>query len=393
MGCGSCSTVKGTTSPGCRNNGSCGTSGCNKLSVFNWLGNMESIPGAITFNIAEIHFKGTRKEFFRIPEGLEIKEGDLVAVEGNPGHDIGRVSLTGDLVRLQIRKKGLHADSPEIKNIYRTARPGDIEKWEEARSAEANTLQRSKAIISKLNLAMKLSDVEYQGDKKKAVFYYTADQRVDFRELIKRLAEEFGVRIEMKQIGMRQEAGRLGGIGDCGRELCCSTWLSNFKSVTTNSARYQNLSLNPARLAGQCGKLKCCLNYELDVYLDALKNFPDTSVPLRTGRGTAIHQKTDIFKRLVWYSFSNAAGGSAEGAASDNWIPVPVERAQRIILMNKQGTTPADLLEGGLPPAPVKEPDYEDVVGQDSLTRMDKKKRKNNKRRNPHHRPQGKEKK
>jgi cell fate regulator YaaT (PSP1 superfamily) len=297
MGCSSCSTSTGDTSPGCKNNGTCGTSGCNKLNVYNWLADMELPQGEKSYNIVEVRFKGSRKEFFRNSEYLELKTGDMVAVEGNPGHDIGTVSIAGELVRFQLKKKGVTEDSDEIKALYRLARPADVEKFNAVKALEVETMYRARSIALSLNLRMKLSDVEYQGDGKKATFFYTAEERVDFRELIKKLAEEFKVRIEMRQIGMRQEASRLGGIGSCGRELCCSTWLTDFKVVSTSAARYQNLSLNPLKLAGQCGKLKCCLNYELDSYIDAIADIPDSNSRLETKKGYALHRKTDIFQK------------------------------------------------------------------------------------------------
>ena len=294
MGCssGGCNTEKNGIPAGCNNNGSCGTSdGCNKLSVFDWLGNMNLPEGQNRFDIVEIRFKNSRKEFFRNTNSLNINVGDVIAVESNSGHDIGTVSLTGELVKLQLKKHNVNFDSEEIKKIYRKAKQLDIEKWREAQSLEINTMYRARTIALNLGLQMKLSDVEYQGDKSKAIFYYTADARVDFRELIKLLADEFKVRIEMKQIGARQEASRLGGIGSCGRELCCSSWLTDFRTVSTSAARYQQLSLNPLKLAGQCGKLKCCLNYELDSYLDALKEFPEMDgKKLQTKKGDAFLQ-------------------------------------------------------------------------------------------------------
>lgn len=366
---------------------SCGTGGCNKLNVFDWLAEMELPPGQKPFNILEVRFKGSRKEFFRNIENIGLKTGDIVAVESSPGHDIGTVSLSGELVKLQLKKKGLTESSDEIKNLYRLARSADIEKWESVKSLENKTMFRAREIATLLNLKMKLSDVEYQGDGKKATFYYTADERVDFRELIKRLAEEFRIRVEMKQIGMRQEAGRLGGIGSCGRELCCSTWLTDFKTVSTSAARYQNLSLNPAKLAGQCGKLKCCLNYELDSYLDALKDLPDASVHLQTEKGTAVHQKTDIFKRLMWYTYLNPENREGHVMHSDNWVALPLNRIKEIMEMNKLNRKPADL-RGEEYIEEIAGPDYTDMVGQDSLTRMDKRKKKK-KKKNKHRQQPG----
>ena len=370
MGCssGGCNTEKNGIPAGCNNNGSCGTSdGCNKLSVFDWLGNMNLPEGQNRFDIVEIRFKNSRKEFFRNTNSLNINVGDVIAVESNSGHDIGTVSLTGELVKLQLKKHNVNFDSEEIKKIYRKAKQTDIEKWREAQSLEINTMYRARTIALNLGLQMKLSDVEYQGDKSKAIFYYTADARVDFRELIKLLADEFKVRIEMKQIGARQESSRLGGIGSCGRELCCSSWLTDFRTVSTSAARYQQLSLNPLKLAGQCGKLKCCLNYELDSYLDALKEFPEMEgKKLQTKKGEAFLQKTDIFKRTMWFSYRSDPGV---------FIPLDLKTVHSILELNAKGEMPE-----ALTPA-VKvidkiintEPNFENVVGQDSLTRFDRK--------------------
>ena len=373
MGCVGCSTGNGATSNGlpggCNNNGSCGVgdSGCKKLNVFDWLANMELPNNQAAFDIVEVRFKNSRKDFFRNVNNLQLHVGDVIAVEASPGHDIGVVSISGELVRLQMKKKGVVITSEEIKKVYRKAKPNDIEKWQEAQNLEQATMYRARTIAIKLSLQMKISDVEYQGDKTKAVFYYTADDRVDFRELIKVLADEFKVRIEMRQIGARQEAGRLGGIGSCGRELCCATWLTDFRSVSTSAARYQQLSLNPMKLAGQCGKLKCCLNYELDSYLDALKDFPEVSnVKLETDKGRAFHQKTDIFKRIMFFSYTSEP---------DNFIALSVDRVKEIIELNKTGLKPADLEVKSAMKIIEKKPDYENVVGQDSLTRFDKTKK------------------
>ena len=370
MGCssGGCNTEKNGIPAGCNNNGSCGTSdGCNKLSVFDWLGNMNLPEGQNRFDIVEIRFKNSRKEFFRNTNSLNINVGDVIAVESNSGHDIGTVSLTGELVKLQLKKHNVNFDSEEIKKIYRKAKQLDIEKWREAQSLEINTMYRARTIALNLGLQMKLSDVEYQGDKSKAIFYYTADARVDFRELIKLLADEFKVRIEMKQIGARQEASRLGGIGSCGRELCCSSWLTDFRTVSTSAARYQQLSLNPLKLAGQCGKLKCCLNYELDSYLDALKEFPEMDgKKLQTKKGDAFLQKTDIFKRTMWFNYRSDPGV---------FIPLDLKTVHSILELNAKGEMPEALT----PSIKVidkiinTEPNFENVVGQDSLTRFDRK--------------------
>ena len=391
MGCSGCSsgrgcgTVSGTLPGGCRNNGSCGTGGCNKLGVFNWLSNMELPAGQQAFDIMEIRFKNSRKEFFKNVNNLPLVEGDTVAVEASPGHDIGIISLTGELVKLQMSKKGINPSSEEIKKIYRKAKQTDIDKWLEAQSLENETMHKARTMAVNLKLAMKISDVEYQGDRTKAIFFYTAEARVDFRELIKVMAEQFKVRIEMRQIGARQEASRLGGIGSCGRELCCSTWLTDFRSVNTSAARYQQLSLNPLKLAGQCGKLKCCLNYELDTYLDALKEYPSAEVKLQAKMGTAIHMKTDIFKRVVWYAYDGQF---------HNPFALPVERVQAVIAMNSKGELPEELKEV-VTVVKKKEPDYENVVGQDSINRFDRsnkpnnnnKRRFNNKNRRPNNRP------
>jgi cell fate regulator YaaT (PSP1 superfamily) len=388
MGCGSCGTTAGGVSAGCGNNGTCGTSGCNKLNVYNWLSDMELPDGQYQYPIVEVRFKGSHKDFFRKQENIDLKTGDVVAVEGSPGHDIGTISLAGELVRLQLKKKRVAEDSPEIKTLYRIARPHDIEKWESVKALESSTMFRARTIANSFGLKMKLSDVEYQGDGKKATFYYTAEDRVDFRELIKKLAEEFRIRVEMKQVGMRQEASRLGGIGSCGRELCCSTWLTNFKAVSTSAARYQNLSLNPAKLAGQCGKLKCCLNYELDSYLDAIKDIPDANIRLQTMKGTAVHQKTDIFKRLLWYSLITEK--KDEDHHSDKWIVISVDHAKEIIEMNRNNQKPEDLADPDVEEI-IAGPDYTDMVGQDSLTRMDhrkKKKKKKNRNKKRSHNPQ-----
>lgn len=367
-------------SKSCTTGGSCSTGGCNKLNVYDWLSDMALPAGQKPFDIIEIRFKGTRKEYFRNKDNFSLGVGDVVTVESMPGHDVGVVSLAGELVRLQLKKKNIAETSDTIKAVYRKAKQPEIDKWHEMRTREKPVLMRTRDIIKALNLQMKLSDVEYQADGKKATFYYTADDRVDFRELIKRLADEFRTRVEMRQVGMRQEAGRLGGIGSCGRELCCSTWLTDFRTVTTGAARYQNLALNPAKLAGQCGKLKCCLNYELDSYIDALRDFPNVNTVLETEKGRAFHRKTDIFKRMMWFAFSPEAGqGEAEAGFDGNWIPLPVDRVNEIIAMNKKNERPPELR---IPEEAEIEyrPDFENVVGQDRIDRMDHKKKKNKKR-------------
>jgi cell fate regulator YaaT (PSP1 superfamily) len=369
MGCSSgCGTGTNGVPAGCNSNGSCGTSdGCNKLTVFDWLGNMGLPEGQKPFDIVEVRFKNSRKEFFRNTNNLILNVGDAIAVEATSGHDMGTVSLTGELVKLQLKKRNVNFDSEEIRKVYRKAKQSDIDKWREAQALETSTMYRARTIALKLGLEMKLSDVEFQGDKSKAVFYYTADARVDFRELIKVLADEFRVRIEMRQIGARQEASRLGGIGSCGRELCCSTWLTDFRTVNTSAARYQQLSLNPLKLAGQCGKLKCCLNYELDSYVDALKEFPEMDgKKLLTKKGDAFLQKTDIFKRMMWFSYRGEPGV---------FIPMDVKAVHAILEANAKGEIP-DALTPTFKVTEkiiVAEPNFENVVGQDSLTRFDRK--------------------
>ncbi|MBI4946064.1 MAG: hypothetical protein HY840_06660 [Bacteroidetes bacterium] len=372
-----CGTVSGQLPGGCRNNGACGIGGCNKLNVFDWLSDMELPGGQKVFDCVEIRFKNSRKEFYRNLNTFSLKVGDVVAVEASPGHDIGIVSLTGELVRTQMKKKNVNSESPEIKKVYRLAKQTDIDKWKEAQALEQDTMMKARTIARFLKLEMKISDVEYQGDKNKAIFYYTAEGRVDFRQLIRDFASTFKVRVEMKQITLRHEASRVGGIGDCGRELCCSTWLADFRAVNTTAARYQQLSINPIKLAGQCGKLKCCLNYELDSYLDAIKDFPNPEIKLETTQGLAFHMKTDIFKRKMWYVYENERGV---------FIELSVDRVKEVIALNKAGKKPDELRVAALVSVPmIKEPDYQNVVGQDSISRFDRGKSKsgsNNRNRN-----------
>ncbi|WP_291720856.1 stage 0 sporulation family protein [Bernardetia sp.] len=342
MSCNSCATTaqnknideKDTNNEepkGCQSNGNCGTSGCNRLNSFDWLSQME-LPDTKPFEIIEVKFKGGRKAFCRNINGLHLITGDAVVLEVERGFHVGHVSLQGELVRLQMRKKRIKTNDESICNILRKASQADVDKLIEARNRELPTMYRTREIINQLNLAMKLSDVEYQADCSKATFYYSADARVDFRELIRLLAGEFRIRIEMRQISLRQEASRVGGIGVCGRELCCSTWLTDFKPVSTSAARYQNLSLNTAKLSGQCGKLKCCLNYELDTYLDALKDIPEVKY-LRTQEGEAQLQKTDIFKKLMWFSYN-----------SENvWYSLTIEEVEKVLSLNKKNEFPSSL--------------------------------------------------
>ncbi len=378
MACTNCSTgsAKDGTPRGCKNNGTCGTDSCNKLTVFDWLSNMSLPGGQEPFNCVEVRFKNGRKEFFRNAEKLTLSIGDIVATDASPGHDVGIVTLTGELVKIQMKKKNVDPEG-EVAKVYRKATQKDIDIWIEARDKEEPMKVRAREIAIKLNLEMKISDIEFQGDASKATFYYTANDRVDFRQLIKDFAKEFNTRIEMKQVGFRQEAARLGGVGSCGRELCCSTWLTDFRSVNTAAARYQQLSLNPQKLAGQCGKLKCCLNYELDTYLDALKDFPETETKLYTEKGDAVCQKLDIFKGLMWFAYTNDFA---------HWHVLKVEQVKEIIAINKQKKKVAAIEDFAIEiTEEAVENNFQNVVGQDSLTRFDqpKKKKRPNKKRKP----------
>ena len=374
MSCNSCSTGKDGQPKGCKNNGTCGTDSCNKLTVFDWLANMSLPQGEEPFIGVEVRFKNGRKEYYKNTENLTLSIGDIVATQAQSGHDIGMVTLTGELVRIQMKRKKVNIDDEEnVLKIYRKASQKDIDIWSEARDKEEPMKVKARQFAIDLKLQMKISDIEYQGDASKATFYYTAEERVDFRELIKLFAKEFRTRIEMKQVGFRQEASRLGGIGSCGRELCCSTWLTDFRSVSTSAARYQQLSLNPLKLAGQCGKLKCCLNNELDAYLDALKEFPKTDTKLYTEKGTAVCQKTDIFKGFMWFAY--------EGEWM-NWHKLTTAQAREIIELNKKKQKIASLEEYASELVEDTKADFENVVGQDSLTRFDSPKRKNKRRNN-----------
>lgn len=370
--CSTCATgVDGVKTGGCGSggcgSGGCQTDGCNKLSVFDWLSDME-IPVQDRFDIIEVRFKAGRKDFFRNEKKISLYPGDAVVVDVPNGHHIGYVSLQGELVRLQMKKKKVEEDE-NVRGLYRKATQRDLEKYEEVKKRELTTMYRTREIIQEMKLEMKLTDVEFQADNTKATFYYSAEERVDFRELIKVLASEFKIRVEMRQISLRQEAGRIGGIGVCGRELCCSTWLTDFKSISTNAARYQNLSLNPNRLSGQCGRLKCCLNYELETYMEALKDIPEVEAPLLTEKGEAQLQKTDIFRKIMWFGYEN----------ENAWIPVGIERVSEIIAMNREGNKPASLLED-------TEPEGEEAAAtlNSDLEELDKKyqHRKKKKRRN-----------
>lgn len=369
MGCASCSTTsEDGVALGCNNNGGCSTGGCNKMNVFDWLSNMDA-PIVSDFDIVEIRFKNGRKDFFRNSNDLDLTTGDAVVVDVPNGHHVGHVSLQGELVRLQMSKRQVE-NNDDIKTIYRLASQKDLDKYREVKKREMPTLYRTRQIIQDLKLGMKLTDVEFQADNTKATFYYSADDRVDFRELIKSLASEFKIRVEMRQISLRQEAGRLGGIGSCGRELCCSTWLGDFKSVSTQAARYQNLSLNPSKLSGQCGRLKCCLNYELETYIEALKDIPEVEKPLETERGRAKLQKTDIFRKIMWFGYDG----------DNTWYPLSADRVKEIIELNQKGKKPVTLAEDTI------EEVSEDLGLNSDLVAMDRKfsqgdKKKNNNRR------------
>ena len=333
---------------------------CNSLGVFDWLDDLKNL--ATSHDIIEVRFKNTRKGFYRNVNQLLLEQGDIVAVESSPGHDIGIVSLRGELVLEQMRKYNVSPDSESLKKIYRKAKPADVEKWKDSILLEIPTMLKAREITESMNLNMKIGDVEYQGDNTKAIFYYIAEERVDFRELIKVLAEEFRIRVEMRQVGARQEAGRIGGIGACGRQLCCSSWLINFTSVTTNTARVQDISLNPQKLAGQCSKLKCCINYEVDTYNDAKKDFPDLNKVLETMEGRYYFQKAEVFKKIIWYSDipdSNL-----------NMAALSVARVREIIKLNNKGKKPAKLLEP-IESISIDEVKDKEFLINESITRFD----------------------
>lgn len=356
---------------GCMTKGGCQCRSNKKLAVFDWLGDLPETLKDTDF--VEVQFKNTRKGFFLNSTKIPLEKGDVVAVEASPGHDIGEVTLMGRLVLLQMNKNNIDPERYEIRRVYRKAREVDIEKFNEAKAREQETMIKARQIADNLKLNMKIGDVEFQGDGNKAIFYYIADERVDFRQLIKVFAETFRIRIEMKQIGARQEAGRIGGIGPCGRELCCSGWMTNFNSVSTTAARQQDISLNPQKLAGQCGKLKCCMNFEVDTYVDAQKEFPSKEIPLETSDNTYHHFKTDVFKGLITYSTSKEFGA--------NLVTIDVERAKTVIALNKRGQRP-DILDVKTDANKPVNVDYTNVVGQDSLTRFDSGKKSPNKNNN-----------
>ena len=380
MGCVSCGSTKDGIPRGCKNNGTCGADGCNKLTVFDWLSDMR-VSGDKDHRV-EVRFKNGRKHFFETPKDLSLTVGDVVVTEvERGGYDVGVVSLTGSLVAVQIQHK--KAKGKSFSKVLRKASQHEIDTWSNARDREPEVQKRARELALSLGLAMKLSDVEFQGDGRKATFYYTAEGRVDFRQLIKDMASVFGIRIEMRQIGLREEASRLGGIGSCGRELCCSTWLTDLRAVNTSAARYQQLSLNPQKLAGQCGKLKCCLNFELDAYQDALKGFPKTDCKIKTEKGVAVCQKTDIFQGVMWFAY--------KGEWSV-WHKLSSDQARELIQKNKDGVL-VESIEAFAEQEDQKHKNsinFENVVGQDSLNRFDQKQ--NPKKRRSKRRPNQKNK-
>ncbi len=370
MGCDSCGTTGGKPG-GCKSNGSCGTNSCNRMNAYDWLVNLPISDAETACRVIEVSFsQGSRKEFFRNSTLQHFDKGDVVSVEGVSGFDVGEVQLTGEIVRLQLRKKGIEEFNPEMKRVLRRATDRDLDLWKQNKSREREGLIRARAISRQLRLNMKVSEVEIQADGKKGTFFYIAEDRVDFRELIKIFASEFKLKVEMRQIGARQESGKVGGIGSCGRELCCATWLTEFKSVNTAAARYQNLSINQTKLSGQCGRLKCCLNYELDTYLDALQGFPENADMLRVQRGTATLIKKDIFKNLMWYVLPDTT----------KQFPLTIERVNKIRALNNQGVIPDELEAVEVVSSKMKEvePEFVDVVGHitlKSLEKADKKRR------------------
>jgi cell fate regulator YaaT (PSP1 superfamily) len=380
MGCSSCGT--GGKVAGCKSNGGCSTGSCNRMNVHDWLSNLPFSDPSGSCKIVEITFNnGSRKDFYRNTTVHILEKGDLVAVEGVSGFDVGTVNITGEIVRLQMKKRNADETDPDIKKVLRRATDKDIEIWQQNKEREKEALIRARAIARQLNLEMKLTEVEIQADGRKATFFYIADDRVDFRELIKIYAKEFRVKVEMRQIGARQEAAKVGGIGSCGRELCCSTWLTDFKSVNTTAARYQNLSINQSKLSGQCGRLKCCLNYELDIYLDALQHFPDNADTLQIAKGTAILIKKDIFKNLMWYTMPD----------SSKQYPLTIERVRKIKQMNERNQVPDELEAVDVTTQKPKEvePEFVDVVGQISLRSLE---RAEKKKRHSHHQQHGQQK-
>jgi cell fate regulator YaaT (PSP1 superfamily) len=370
MGCSNCGTSKGGKPSGCKSNGGCSTGGCNRLNVYDWLANLPFSDPESGCRVIEVSFnQGSRKDYYRNATTQVFDKGDMIAVEGVSGFDVGEVTLTGEIVRLQLKKRGIEERNPDIRKVLRRATDKDLDIMQQNKARERDALIRSRAIARQLKLDMKMSEVEIQADGRKATFFYIADDRVDFRELIKIYAGEFRLKVEMRQIGARQEAAKVGGVGSCGRELCCSTWLTDFKSVNTTAARYQNLSINQSKLSGQCGRLKCCLNYELDTYLDALQNFPDNAETLQVAKGTANLIKKDIFKNLMWYVLPD----------SNKQYPLTIERVRKIRQLNMQNTIPETLdpveVSTGKPKE-TEETGFVDLVGQISLKALEKADRK-----------------
>ncbi|MCP9752759.1 regulatory iron-sulfur-containing complex subunit RicT [Ferruginibacter sp. HRS2-29] len=369
MACGSCGTAKGDAPGGCQSKGSCASGSCNRMNVHDWLANLPFSDPESSCRIVEVSFNnGSRKDYFKNTTLHYFERGEMIAVEGVNGFDVGMVNLTGELVRLQLKKHKIDEFNPDIKKVLRRATDIDLAKMKENKAREAQVLIRSRAMARVLKLDMKMAEVEVQADGRKATFFYIADDRVDFRELIKQYAGEFKVKVEMRQIGARQEAGKVGGIGSCGRELCCSTWLTDFKSVNTNAARYQNLSINQTKLSGQCGRLKCCLNYELDTYMDALQFFPNDADMLETAKGRAFLVKKDIFRNLMWYTM----------AESNKQYPLTLEMVKKIKAQNREGIRPEELETAEVVTGKPKEiePEYADIVGQISLKSLEKTTRK-----------------
>jgi cell fate regulator YaaT (PSP1 superfamily) len=381
MGCDSCGTGKPN---GCKSNGGCSTGGCNRMNTYDWLVNLPIYDMDDVCRVIEVSFNhGSRKDFFRNNSLQHFEKGELITVEGVSGFDVGEVSLTGEIVRIQMKKKGVDEFNPDMKKILRHSTDRDIEIWKQNKTREKDALIRSRAIARQLNLNMKMSEVEIQADGKKATFFYIADDRVDFRELIKIYASEFRLKVEMRQIGSRQEAGKVGGIGSCGRELCCATWLSDFKSVNTTAARYQNLSINQTKLSGQCGRLKCCLNYELDTYLDALQGFPENADMLQVARGIATLIKKDIFKNLMWYVLPD----------STKQYPLTIERVRKIRSLNQQNIIPEELEAVEVTSSKPKEvePEFVDVVGHITLKCLEKADKKKQQKAKEQRQPQQKQ--
>lgn len=368
MGCASCGT--GGSPRGCKNNGLCSSGECDKLEVRDWLSNLVLPDNQKPYEIIEVRFKNARKGFYRNNLGLSLQTGDLVVVEAASGYDIGIVSVVGELARIQVRRKAPAFKHAEARKILRIANQEEINKWIEGRTREKDLMYKSRTLAVNLKLEMKISDVEYQADLSRATFYYTAEGRIDFRQLIKDMADEFKVRVEMRQIGTRQEASRLGGLGVCGRELCCSTWLTDFRSVSTSAARYQQLAINTQKLAGQCGKLKCCLNYELDMYTESLKSFPKSELKLKTEKGEAYHIKTDVFKRMMWYAYPDESA----------WIVLTPDQVKKIQEMNKKGSIPKDLKLYTVEEEKPIEVGFDNVVGQDNIARFSQKNKKRKKK-------------